>query len=102
MSATWTRRPAAVDGRLRVTVEHAGRTVELETARRGDVIGEVALFCGKRTADVDAIGDVRLLCLTRANLGRLNRWHPRIASRVFQNLSGILAHRLARETQRVD
>jgi len=67
---------------------------------RGDVVGEVALFHGKRTADVDAVTDVRLLRLTGDNLDRLRRRYPRIGSRVLWNLSQVLAARMAEVTER--
>jgi CRP-like cAMP-binding protein len=67
---------------------------------RGDVAGEVGLYHGKRTADVDAATDVRLLRLTRANLDRLLRRYPRIGGRVIWNLSQVLAARMALVTER--
>ena len=68
---------------------------------RSDVIGEVGLFHGRRSANVDAIGDVRLVRLTPENLDRLHRRHPRIHARTLLNLGRILAERLAPVTQRV-
>jgi CRP-like cAMP-binding protein len=64
------------------------------------VVGEVALYHGKRTADVDAASDVRLLRLTKTNLDRLVRRYPRIGARVLLNLSQVLAARMADVTER--
>ena len=90
-----------IDGELVATVQRQDQRVELGRLRRGDTFGEVALFHGKRTADVDAITDVRLLQLSRASLERLGRRYPRIALKVTRNLSEILADRLASGTQRI-
>jgi CRP-like cAMP-binding protein len=65
------------------------------------VIGEVALFEGKRTADVHATTDVRLLRLTLADLQRLKRRYPRIGAQLYANLSHVLADRVTSLTRRV-
>ncbi|MGI9431230.1 MAG: MMPL family transporter [Myxococcota bacterium] len=90
-----------VDGRLRASVERAGERVLLNEHHRGDVIGEVGLFQGERTADVDCETDVRLLRLDEANLARLRSRYPRIGVQLYKNLSQILATRLIAATERV-
>jgi len=62
----------------------------------GAVFGEVA-FIGKvtRTADVVANERTELLSLKIDGLRRLNRFLPRTASRLYFNISRILANRLA-------
>jgi CRP-like cAMP-binding protein len=90
-----------IDGELRVSIERDSKRMELDRAVRGDVIGEVGLFQGARTADVDALTDVRVLRLTPESLDRLCKRYPRIGGRVYRNLSEILAGRLARATWRV-
>jgi CRP-like cAMP-binding protein len=65
-------------------------------------MGEVGLYHGVRTADVNAIGDVRALCFTRANLERLRRRYPRIGGRILWNLSEVLAQRVANTTAKVE
>ncbi|MDH3872049.1 MAG: cyclic nucleotide-binding domain-containing protein, partial [Gammaproteobacteria bacterium] len=67
----------------------------------GDVVGETGLFYEKRTADVDAMEDSRLLSLTQDNLERLSRRYPYIATKVFRNLNEILAKRLFKTTHRL-
>jgi CRP-like cAMP-binding protein len=64
-------------------------------------MGEVALFEGQRTADVYAVTEVRALRLSRENLDRLARRYPRIARRVFWNLSELLAARLTKLTKKI-
>jgi glutaminase len=90
-----------VDGELVVSLVRDGRHIELARAVRGEIVGEVALYEGKRTADVDAVSDVRVLRLNKANLMRLRNRYPRIGSRLFWNLSEILAGRLAKLTGKV-
>jgi CRP-like cAMP-binding protein len=89
-----------IDGDLTATVSSAGELVTIRKLSRGDVIGEVALFHGMRTADVRAEGAVRLLSLTLDDLQRLNRRYPRIGARVHANLAVVLADRLADVTDR--
>jgi hypothetical protein len=90
-----------IEGRLRSSVEAEGHTVQLNTHGRGDVLGEVGLFHGERTANVDCETDVRLLRLDQANLARLQRRYPRTSANLFRNLSNVLAERLAAVTARV-
>ncbi|MBW2725443.1 MAG: MMPL family transporter [Deltaproteobacteria bacterium] len=91
-----------LDGELVVSIEGSGgKRLELSRCKRGDVVGEVALYHGKRTADVDALTDARALRLTRDNLESLRIRYPRIGARVFWNLSEILAERVANVTRRV-
>jgi CRP-like cAMP-binding protein len=84
-----------IDGELTASVMREEGRVELGRLGRGDAFGEAALFHGKRTADVDAASDVRVLRLSRASLERLSRRYPRIALTVARNLNEILADRLA-------
>lgn len=90
-----------IDGELSASVERDGERVHLRKLVRGDVIGEVGIFVGKRTADVHSETAVRLIRLTEENLERLARWRPRIANKLFSNLSTVLAERLANVTTRV-
>jgi predicted RND superfamily exporter protein len=90
-----------IEGDLLVSVTGAdGRLTELGHMRRGDVIGEVGLFYGQRTADVTAVSETRLLRLNHDNLERLHNRYPRIGRRLAWNLSAIMAERLARATAR--
>jgi predicted RND superfamily exporter protein len=89
-----------IDGELLASLAIGGKRVEFARSRRGDTVGEIASYYGKRTADVDAVSDVRLLRFTRANLERLRNRYPRIGSRVFWNLSEVLAERAAKATER--
>jgi hypothetical protein len=79
------------DDRRKVAVMH-----------RGDVFGEMALVRhAERSADVVAAGDVEVLSVDQRFLTRIQRRYPRIASKVFLNLTRILSDRLERMTNQV-
>src|SRR5262245_22703805 len=90
-----------IEGQLRSSFERNGAVVPLNKHGRGDVLGEVGLFRGERTANVDCESDVRALRFNQENLGRLQRRYPRTASKLLRNLSEVLADRLAAATVRV-
>jgi predicted RND superfamily exporter protein len=83
-----------LDGELAVCLRTDEGPREVARLKRGDAVGEVALFSGSRSADVEARTDVRLLRFTKDDLLRLRRRYPRIGAQVLENLSEILAERL--------
>lgn len=90
-----------IDGELKISLATSdGRAMEFSRARRGDVVGEVGFYHRKRTADVEALTDVRLLSLDTQNLARLRKRYPRIGAQVLWNLSQVMAGRLADATDR--
>jgi hypothetical protein len=90
-----------IEGQLQSNVERGGAVVPLNRHGRGDVLGEVGLFRGERTANVDCESDVRALRFDQENLARLQRRYPRTASKLLRNLSEVLADRLAAATARM-
>jgi predicted RND superfamily exporter protein len=91
-----------IEGQLAASVPGEKNAVPLRVHSRGDLVGEVALFHGgHRTADVQALTDVRLVCLGHQDLERLHRRYPRIGARLYHNLSRILAGRLVSLTGRI-
>jgi predicted RND superfamily exporter protein len=88
-----------IDGELVASSSRGGRRVEFSRMRRGDVVGEVALFSDGRTADVDVARDARLLRFGDADLVRLARRYPRIAAQVNRNLNRVLAARVVSTAQ---
>ncbi len=90
-----------IQGELAAWVDRDGRRVELSRMSRGDVIGEVGLYARRRSANVVATTSAKLLRFDDGDLLRLARRYPRIAARVYSNLSRALAARLARVTPRV-
>jgi CRP-like cAMP-binding protein len=90
-----------IEGQLESSIERDGARVTLNRHGRGDVLGEVGLFRGERTANVDCLSDCRLLRFDQENLARLQRRYPRTAAKLMRNLSEVLADRLKSATQRV-
>ncbi|MFI5394558.1 MAG: MMPL family transporter [Candidatus Binatia bacterium] len=69
------------------------------TLRRGEVFGEMALVRhSERSADVVAADNVEVLAINEHFLQRIQRRYPRIASKVFLNLTRIVSDRLQRMT----
>ncbi len=67
--------------------------------KRGDVFGEMGLVRQhERTADVIASDNVELLAVDQRFLERIQFRYPRIASKVFLNLTRIVSDRLERMT----
>jgi len=92
---------AVIEGKLQASIEGKSGRVALDPHTRGDIVGEAGLFFARRTANVDAVEDTRLLRITQQDLETLRRRYPRIAARVFRNLNEILATRLVHATQRL-
>jgi predicted RND superfamily exporter protein len=90
-----------IEGQLQSSIERDGVQVPLNRHGRGDVLGEVGLFRGERTANVDCQTDCRLLRFDQENLARLQRRYSRTAAKLMRNLSEVLADRLKAATQRV-
>jgi len=68
--------------------------------RRGDVFGEMGLVRhAERSADVVAAGDLEVLAVDERFLRRIQLRYPRIASKVFLNLTRVLSDRLQRTTE---
>lgn len=92
-----------IDGELEVSkVVEQGR-LSLTTLALGDIVGEVALVSEvKRTADVIAKTDVRILSLDWEALVRLQRSSPSLSSILFLNLANILGQRLKDSLGKLD
>ena len=62
----------------------------------GEVFGEIALVSGsRRTADVIALTETRVLVMNWERIEFVALLYPRIASKLFRNLSAILAMKLS-------
>ncbi len=91
-----------LDGRVEVWAGQGGARRKLAELRRGDVFGEMGFVRrSERTADVVSATDVEVLAVDQRFLDRVQRRYPRIASKVFLNLTRILSNSLERTTQQV-
>lgn len=87
-----------VDGQVEAWVDRHDERKSLSTLGRGAVMGEAGYFGQRRTANIDALSNVRLLRFDSQDLERLRLRHPRIAATIFRNLNRIQAERIARMT----
>ena len=91
-----------VNGAAEVWVGHGPDRRRVAELRRGDVFGEMALVRQyERSASVVAEEDVEVLAVDERFLQRIQRRYPRIAARVFLNLTRILSDRLQRMNEQL-
>jgi predicted RND superfamily exporter protein len=91
-----------VNGATEVWVGNGTDRRQVAELHRGDVFGEMALVRQyDRSADVVAKQDVEVLAVDERFLQRIQRRYPRIAARVFLNLTRILSDRLQRMNERL-
>ena len=86
-----------LEGRAQVVTKDkkTGEQIILTKLKPGDVFGEIALVePGLRSADVRALEPINYLEIDWNGLKRIQRIYPRIAGRLFLNLSRILGERL--------
>jgi predicted RND superfamily exporter protein len=90
-----------IEGRTEVWAGDGAERKHLAALRRGDVFGEMALVRRDvRSADVVATEPVEVLALDERFLSRIQSRYPRIAAKVFLNLTRILSDSLQRTTDR--
>jgi CRP-like cAMP-binding protein len=91
-----------VKGETEVWVGNGADRHKVAELRRGEVFGEMALVRqDERSADVVAKQEVEALAVDERFLERIQRRYPRIAARVFLNLTHILSDRLQRMNERL-
>lgn len=89
-----------ISGRAEVRVDQTGQSRTLWEVHRGDVIGVTSLMRSEeRLTEVVAVEDVEVLAMDEQFRARVWRY-PRIAARVFFNLSTMLLDRLQYTIQR--
>jgi predicted RND superfamily exporter protein len=90
-----------LNGRAEVLIGGDGTKQRVAQLGRGDVCGEMGLVRHHlRGADVVAASEVEVLSVNERFLQRIQRRYPRIAARVFLNLTRILSDRLEQANQR--
>ena len=90
-----------LDGELLARSPSGQGGVPLRSLQRGSVIGEVGLVRGRRSADIVATEDARLLRFGAEEISRLKRRSPRIAAQLLENLALVLADRLVDVSERL-
>ncbi len=86
----------------RVEVRHSAGERVIRSLGRGDVIGEMGLVRARpRSADVQVAERAEYLVLDSGFLDRIQRRYPRIAAKVFLNLTRILSDRLENTTEQL-
>jgi predicted RND superfamily exporter protein len=89
-----------IQGTTEVVAGSGAHRTALMKLQRGDVFGEMALVRNiERSADVLAADHVEVLAVDEHFLRRIQRRYPRIASKVFLNLTRIVSDRLQRMTE---
>jgi hypothetical protein len=89
-----------INGRAEALINSGGQTRRLGEFKRGDVFGEMGLIRRhKRTADVVATEDMEVMAMDERFLARVQRSYPRIATKIFFNISKILSDRLQERIQ---
>ena len=91
-----------LSGSTRVTSPGSGADeIELATLRPGDFFGEVALVDdGPRSANVTAVEDCELLCITRMTLGVLAGLQPGAAIQLLAAIGRCLVQRIREGNQK--
>jgi len=86
-----------LEGHARVThKERDGSIHTLGYLNSGELFGEISLLSNlKRTARVTADPEAKVLIIKWQSITEMNRFHPRISMKLFQNLSRILSQRIA-------
>lgn len=76
------------EGQLEILSENDGRETRLRVARKGELIGEMAVFERQvRSATVRAMGEARVLTVDRKNFLRRINEDPSLAFRLVETMS---------------
>ncbi len=90
-----------IDGEVGISFVRDGSRVQMSKIARGKVVGPSAMASGRRTADADALTDIRLLHITAEDMVRLRHRYPRIAAQVYRNLNRVQGQRIATLMDRI-
>ena len=90
-------------GRVEILIEKDGQPLKIDDGRPGDIFGEAG-FAGThvaRTATVRAVSAVATVRIESDRVDKGLRFYPRIAARLYRNISAILGSRLLDSHQRL-
>ena len=80
-----------------------GERTKLANLTLGDAVGEIALvYQNKRTADVRAITDTKMLAIDWESLEKIQRYAPYLASKFYLNLARVLGLRIVQTVSRIE
>ncbi len=87
-------------GRVEVQDYKTGKSIVLENAALGAVLGEMAFFTGhKRSANVIAEGPTEVLMINKKRFDRIQRRSPKLAAHIYHNLAALLSIRTERNSR---
>jgi hypothetical protein len=91
-----------LEGLVEVSIENEeGERKTVTYLESGDLIGEMALLEeGVRTATVTTLGEVSLLRIDEQAIHRVMRRNPKIAAKIFRNMSRVLSERVKDQTRK--
>ena len=86
--------------RMEVEDKTARKTLEIQTIGPGTVIGEIGFFTKeKRSASIIATEPVETLHIDGSRLERVQSRYPKVAAKLYYNLSQLLSRRLSSTTE---
>lgn len=89
-----------LSGKARVTISGGEQEFEIATIAPGDFLGEIALVDdGPRSADVTAVENCEMLCVSRMTIGVLAGLQPDAAIHILAAIGRALVARLRRGNQ---
>jgi len=92
-----------IEGEMEVSKQIKGEQHKLANLTLGDAVGEIALvYENKRTADVRAITDTKMLAIDWESLEKIQRYAPYLASKFYLNLARVLGLRIVQTVSRIE
>lgn len=92
-----------IEGEMEVSKRIKGEPTKLANLTLGDAVGEIALvYKNKRTADVRAVTDTKMLALDWESLEKIQRYSPYLASKFYLNLARVLGLRIVQTMSRFE
>jgi SulP family sulfate permease len=80
---------------LRLGSSSGDESKRLRTYGPGTVVGEMGFYSGElRSADIAAVKDTRVLCLTRERLAEIENTHPALAKSIHRHVINTLSQRV--------
>ena len=91
-----------LSGSISIFHEDYGKEIKVAKVGPGEAFGEMGLLRGTtRTAAARAIYRTRVLVVEDRDMKRLERHHPRIAAKIYSNLTRTIADRLQTTTEQL-